>query len=173
MMFRSLLFVVAISVLPSLANAQTISRTPIQAPPPGNIQLLPGFVHQRRQGIDSRVGVIYKEGGLSIGYDIGRMAGVYASQYFPEHFEQIRKQTNLNPEAIEREIQFLQDKVEWRQRQKVGRDELLVVFLKDSTLIASFVNSTANFTAKARSGNEIADFLLTVLTYQPNVGKKE
>jgi len=135
--------------------------------------LLPGFVHERRQGIDSRVGVIYKEGGLSIGYDIGRMAGVYASQYFPEHFEQIKKQTNLNADAIEREIKFLQDKIEWRQRQEINGDEVLIVHLKDSTLIASFVNSTANFTAKVHSGDEIADFLLTVLTYQPNLGKKE
>jgi len=48
---------------------------------PGNIRLLPGYVHRRAQGIDSMVGSISqkeRKNGLVIHYDIGRLAGVYA-----------------------------------------------------------------------------------------------
>jgi hypothetical protein len=159
--------------LPTLVNAQIAATQRAQTPPPGNIKLLPGYVHEARRGIDSRVGIIYKKDGLSIGYDIGRMAGVYAEEYFPENFERLRKQTHLNPDAIEREIHLYQDKVEWRQRQKLNGDEVMIVYLKDSTLLASFVNSTANFSAKVDSADKIADFFLTVLTYQPINEKKD
>src|SRR5438309_1303373 len=84
---------------PNLVIAQIPPNQPGQFPPPGNMKLLPGYVHEARRGIDSRVGVIYKKDGLSISYDIGRMAGVYAEEYFPEYFEKLRKQTHLNPDA--------------------------------------------------------------------------
>ncbi len=95
------------------------------------------------------------------------MAANYSDQYFPEHFERLRKQTHLNSDAIERQIEYLQSKVEWRQRQKINEQDVMVVLLKDSTLIASFVGSDANFIAKIDSSDKVADFLLIVLTYQP------
>jgi len=171
--YRLLILVLTIFVVPVVVIAQTASVVSPQVPAPGKIKLLTGYIHEPRRGIDSRVGVIYKRDGLSIGYDIGRMAAVYADQYFPQYFERLRKQTHLNPNAIEQQIRSLEDKVEWRQRQQVNGDELMIVFLKDSTLIASFVNSTANFTAKIDSNDKFADFFLIVLTYQPNIGKKD
>ena len=165
------LLVVIMALAAAFASAQTPSNETVQTPPPGNIELLTGYVHEPRRGKDSRVGVIYKKDGLAIGYDIGRMAAVYADQYFPEYFEKLRKQTHRNPDSIEWEIKSLQDKVKWRQRQNVNGDEVLIVLLKDSTLIASFVNSKANFQAKIDSDDKIADFLLMVLTYQPSIKK--
>jgi len=162
-----------ITLVPYAVRAQVISNEPIQTPPPGNIKLLPGYVHEPRRGKDSRVGVIYKQDGLSIDYDIGRMAANYADQYFPEYFERLRKQTHLNSDAIEGQVRFYENQVVWRQRQFVNGDEVMIVLLKDSKLIASFVNSTANFVAKVDSSDKIADFLLTVLTYQRSAGKKE
>ena len=46
---------------------------------PGNIRLLPGYVHPRGQGIDCAVGRIARRGGLVIEYDLGRLAGAYIS----------------------------------------------------------------------------------------------
>jgi hypothetical protein len=140
---------------------------PAPIPAPGNIQLPVGYVYERRRGIDSHVGSIVRSDGFTISHDIGRMAGNYADQYFPEHFEKLRKQTHLNSAAIERQIEFLQNKVDWRQRQRVNGQEVMVVLLKDSTMIASFVDSNANFIAKTDSSDKIADFFLIVLTYQP------
>jgi len=48
-----------------------------QEPAPGSMQLLPGFQHQHKQGVDSTVGTISKPGGLRIDYDIGEWAGDY------------------------------------------------------------------------------------------------
>lgn len=47
----------------------------------------------------------------------------------------------------------------------------MLVLLQDSTLITSFVNSTANFVAKVDSSSTIADYFLMVLTYQQKLNK--
>ncbi|MGH9946495.1 MAG: hypothetical protein ACRD6X_04780 [Pyrinomonadaceae bacterium] len=139
---------------------------------PGNIVLPSGYVYERRQGKDSRVGVFVRKDGFIISHDIGGMAANYADEYFPEHFERLRKQTHLNSNAIEGQIKFLQDRVEWRQRQKVNGSDVMVVMLKDSTLIACFVDSSANFIAKVDSTDKVADFFLIVLTYQPGFNNR-
>jgi hypothetical protein len=133
---------------------------------PGNIKLLDGYTYERQRGIDSNVGAFLRADGLTFRHDIGRMAANYAFQYFPENFERLRKHTHLNTDAIEREIQYLQGKVEWRLRQKVDGDDLMVVLLKDSTLIAAYSKSSSNFIGKVDSTDKIADFFLTVLTYR-------
>lgn len=154
----------------SLAISQTISSESTKTaliPAPGNIQLPAGYVYERRRGIDSQVGLMVRTDGFTIKHDIGRMAGNYSDQYFPEHFEKLRKQTHLNSATIERRIQGLQDKVEWRKRQTFNGRDVMVVLLKDASLIATFVDSNANFIAHADSDEKITDFLLIVLTYQP------
>ncbi len=148
-----------------MANAKSVSA-------PGNIQLPDGYAYERRRGIDSHVGAIVRSDGFTITHDIGKMAANYSAQYFPEYFEKLRKQTHLNSDAIERQINFLQNKIEWRQRQNVNEQDLMVVLLKDSTLIASFVGSDANFIAKVDSSDKLADFFLIVLTYQPPSSKR-
>jgi hypothetical protein len=92
--------------------------------------------------------------------DIGRMAANRAYQYFPENFDRIRKQNHLNQTAIEQEIELLQREVKWRQRQKVGANDLMVVMLTDSTLIASFPNANANFISKADTSDKNRRFFL-------------
>lgn len=154
-------------------TSQSIRPKPISFPAPGHIQLPQGYVYERQKGIDSHVGAIIRSDGFTIRHDIGGMAANYAFKFFPEHFERLRKQTHLNSDAIEQEIKYLQDQVEWRQRQKVNGDDLMVVFLKDSTLIASFANSSANFIAKIDSNDKLADFFLIVLTYQPSFDKEK
>lgn len=138
---------------------------------PGNIRLPEGYKYEPRRGIDSHVGAIVRRDGFGIGHDIGRMAANYAYQYFPEHFEKLRKQTHLNTTAIESQIRYLQGKIEWRQRQTINGHDVMVVLLKDQTLIASFVGADANFIAKIDTTDKIADFFLIVMTYQPNVEK--
>lgn len=137
--------------------------------PPGNILLLPGYTYVRRKGIDSHVGSIVGQSGLTINHDIGGMASNYSREYFPEHFEQLREQKplSISKDAIESQIRYLQQQVSWRVRQEVNGDELMIVYFKDSKLTASFDRSTANFIAKVDSFEQITDFLLTVLTYQP------
>jgi hypothetical protein len=61
----------AISIL--LFSSVAFAATTQKDPPPGNIKLLPGYQHKTLQGIDTRVGKIWKEGGLEIKYDIGSL----------------------------------------------------------------------------------------------------
>src|ERR1039457_3890436 len=42
---------------------------------PGGIKLLPAYKHEKMKGIDTRIGKVWKDGGLSFQYDIGRGAG--------------------------------------------------------------------------------------------------
>lgn len=146
--------------------------TPSVANPPGNMRLLAGYTYVRRRGIDSHVGSIVGEGEFTINHDIGGMASNYSREYFPDHFEQLRKQTHLNKDAIESHIRYLEQQVSWQVRQQVNGDDLMIVYFKDGKLIASFDHSTANFIAKVDSFDQMTDFFLTVLTYQPKPSNK-
>jgi hypothetical protein len=116
-------------------------------PPPGGIKLLPGYQHQKLQGIDTRVGKISKEGGLAIEYDIGRLAGNYAKG---------------------------QDKAGllWFKEQVVGGRSVQLAFTKDRTLIVTFPETHANFSGKTKSDEDLADMLLMVLSYAPEAKAK-
>ncbi len=164
---------IAVCTVSSLSQVKPgTAPAPTLAPAASWIQLPEGYRFESRRGIDSSVGAFIRSDGFTIGHDIGRMAANFAFEYFPENFERLRGQTHLNCESIERDVQLLQNKIEWRQRQKVNGDDVMVVMLKDSTLIASFVRSTANFVAKADTKDKVAEFFLLVLTYQPNFPKR-
>ena len=167
-------FAVALLILLASATfsfSQTGSVKPLTQKPsraPGNIQLPKGFVHESRPGIDSGRGAIVKVvDGFTINYDIGRMAGNYADDYFPEHFERMRKQTHLSTSSIETRIQYLDNQVKWRETRSVDGNDVMIVQLKDNKIIAAFSGLNANFVAIADSSEKVADFLRIVLTYQP------
>jgi hypothetical protein len=113
---------------------------------PGNIRLLPGFVHHRGQGIDSAVGSIARKGGLVIEYDIGRLAGAYTDC----------KWCGWTDGEL------------WRRDQVISGHEVKVVFTKSRRLVISFPDRHANFYATVRSDADLADALLMVLTYNPS-----
>jgi len=109
--------------------------------PPGNIRLLPGYLHQRGQGFDSKVGTIARREGLTIEYDIGPMAGDYTDRKWDGEI--------------------------WRKNQIINGHPIVVVFTKANLLVISFPGRNANFLATIRSDSEMADMLLMVLTYSP------
>ena len=91
--------------------------------PPGDIKLLPGYEHQKLQGIDTRVGKISKEGGITIQYDIGRLAG---------------NATKGLPKAD----------VSWIKEQTINGHPVVVAKTKENVLYVTFTRSSANFSAK-------------------------
>lgn len=132
-------------LLVSNAFSQTktfIYPTPTPPPPPGNIKMLPRYVHKIEQGIDTAVGNISKENGLRIEYDIGFLAGNYAMGKYSRQAE------NIN----------------WFKTQMVNNHNLMIVYLKDGKIYATFDKST-NFYATIRKDEELADFLLMIMTY--------
>jgi hypothetical protein len=128
-------------VIVSCAASQLIAQADTA---PGGIRLLPGYVHHRNQGIDSTVGAITRNGGLTIKYDIGEMAGVYAKRG-----------------------SFWTKGESWRQEQTVNGHRVLIVSTVSHRLVISFPEGNANFYATVHSRAELTDMLLMVLTFNP------
>lgn len=117
---------------------------PVSGPPPGDIRLLDGYRHIRKKGIDSRVGEISAPSGLTIRYDIGRMAGAYAPRVCAEATACL-----------------------WYKKQNNNGNEVVVGLTREGKIYATFPNDYANFYADTKSSEDVADFLLMVLTYTP------
>lgn len=121
---------------------------------PSGITLLPGFEHVPRNGIDSLVGIIEKERDLSIYYDIGAMAGNYATGRADERL--------------------------WLQSYDDGGRHVDIAMRRDRTLVVSFSwteargsglrerGSYANFYGTVWDDEDMARFLMMVLGYNGN-----
>jgi hypothetical protein len=148
-----LLFLVSTLTLSALGqNTKTLTLpkpTPTpSAPPPGNIQLLSGYTHTRLQGTDTSVGEISKPDGMTIQYDNGRLAGLYARGCWSK------------------------DACLWYKSQKINGREVWLGLTKEGRIIATFPKEFANFYAQTKSPEDIADFLIMIMTYkaQESVG---
>lgn len=107
--------------------------------PPGGIRLLGGYVHETLQGKDSRVGRISKKGGMTIKYDIGKLAGNYALSQSKS--------------------------AQWFREQRVARQLVQIAFSKEGTVYITFPRAAANFFASVKTPSDMADVLLMVLTF--------
>ena len=103
--------------------------------------LLPGYRVTENQGIDSVVGNISKGAGrLTIHFDIFGATGNQADS------EEVEKSTI------------------WRREQKINGARVICVYTKSRDLIVTFPLS-ANFVARIRNQQDLADMLLMVLTF--------
>jgi hypothetical protein len=130
-----------ISVLSVLPLALAAERAP-SPPPPGAIRLPDGFRHEQFAGKDSTPGRIWKQGGLEIKYDIGKMAGNHAGAV-------------KEPDRS------------WAVSQVVSGQPVEIVKGRDGVLVATFTRDMANFYAKVSGEQDVAAFLAIVLTYPP------
>ena len=124
------------------------------AEPPGGIQLLPGYEHKTLRGIDSRPGVIEKEGGLKIYYDIGRITQPGEARFGGDFHD-----------AAER---FGHDKTSalWYKEQVVNGQPAHIAYGKDHLLHVSFPQGGINFSTKAETVEDVTEALLMLLTYR-------
>lgn len=141
---KLLILIFALSVSYSFAQTKTMNtppQNPSPAPPPRNIKMLPGYVHTPGRGIDTAIGKISKENGLEIFYDIGPMAGAPALG------------------AIHTKEKFL-----WIKELEVNGQPLTIAYRKDQAIYANF-GYFANFMAVIKTDEELADFLIMIMTY--------
>lgn len=124
---------------------------PREAPPPGGVRLLAGYRHAAGLGFDSRVGRIWKEGGLEIHYDIGGMAGNWADAIHASELVWKRRQTVAGREVVVAE----------------GKERVVVTFpaREGEPLEGPIESYPANFYAAAGSRADLADLLLMALEY--------
>lgn len=135
---RPLILLLVLVASPRFTAAQALSTKP--SSPPGAIQLIEGYRHEPLQGIDSSVGRIWKDGGLEIRYDIGRMAGNYAASI-------------KGPDRV------------WVISQVVNGQPVEIVKAKDGRVLVTFTKGWANFFAKVSGDEDLAVLLSIVLTY--------
>lgn len=143
------LLIFFVSILMFSASAQTVKTLTLPKPPatladppPGDIELFDGYTHKSGRGIDSRGGEISKPGGMIIHYDIGQMAGLFAGRCVSEK------------ECL------------WYKGQKINGRDVWLSLTKDGRIYATFPKDYANFFAQTKSSEDIADFLIMVLTYK-------
>jgi hypothetical protein len=110
-------------------------------PPPGKMELLPGYHHKTGRGIDTAVGHIWKDGGITISYDIGGLAGIYV-------------------------LPNQKDQNGWYREQKINNQTVRIVLTNERQLRVTFVEATANFVAVVPKDEDLADALLMILTYR-------
>ncbi len=110
--------------------------------PPGSIRLLTNYKHKfdEFESTDTRIGQIWKDGGITITYDIGELAGEWA-----------------NPKE--------QAEYQWYKEQVIGRQIVRIALTKDSELRVTYPKLKANFYGTVKSQEDVAEFLLIVLTY--------
>ena len=114
------------------------------APPPGEMRLLPGYRHVAHQGIDTIVGRISKEVGPTISYDIGFGASSAATR---------------GPG----------DNTLWVKESTIGPQTKFVVNMQsDGVTLLVDVGSGSSFVAQnVRTKEDLAEVLLMLMSYRP------
>lgn len=123
---------------------------------PGSLQLLEGYEHIKLQGIDSRVGKVQHEDGFEIMYEIGRVAQPGQPRMGGDFSDRA--------EALIR-IHEPKGEVEWSTSLEVRGERANIVLLNNGTVVASFPETGANFSAQTETRAQFADVLTMVLTY--------
>lgn len=141
-----------VSLMTATASAQDAKPDPA----PGGVQLLPGYKHQTLQGIDSRPGKIFKEGGLEIMYDIGRIPKAGGFRLGGDYSDWAKRV----PAKDQR----------WYREQTINGHPVYLVYTKKQRLTVSFPKGGINFSCEAKTEQDLVDALLMTLSY---VGSKE
>ena len=141
---RAIYYLTSIAIIVGLIGVGTHSARADDSLP-GSIKMLDGYKHQKLQGTDSQVGKIWKDGGITIQYDIGLMAGNYAKQ----------------------QRKHKADHLLWDKLQTWNGEPVEMAMMKDRLLYVSFPKRHANFYCKVKEEQDIIDALLMVLTYIP------
>jgi len=131
--------------LPGLAHAQGNNTEQEEKTSRSVVPLLAGYKIKVMSGIDSAGGRISKDRGLSIEFSIGYYVGNAA-------------------DSIERK------QISWRIEQTVNEQKLVCVLTKASELVVTFPAFRANFRAKVRSRQDVAEMLLMVSLFDPHKG---
>ena len=144
-MHRFMFVTVALGVAVGGAGAQE---------PPGKIELLPGYKHEKLQGIDSIVGKIVSPKGLDILYEIGRVrqpGGLALGGDFSD-----RAKGMPPPER------------RWYKEQRLAGQEVHLAYSKKDLLVVTYPAHGVLFSVTVRTPDEMAEALLMILSFRGN-----
>jgi hypothetical protein len=106
------------------------------------MRLLPGYHVRLRKGIDSAVGDVVKDGGLTIRFEMMGASPDYSED------EDIKRNTS------------------WRKEQTVNGKQLVCIFSKQGELLVTFPKYRASFFAQIKTEQDAVDMMLMVLTFR-------
>lgn len=156
---HKLISMIASAMLVSLMTTSASAQNAKPDPAPGGVQLLPGYKHQTLQGIDSRPGKIFKEGGLEIMYDIGRIPK-------PGGFRLGGDYSDWAKRVSEKDRR-------WYREQTINGHPVHLVYTKKQRLTVSFPKGGINFSCEAKTEQDLVDALLMTLSYASSKDKKK
>lgn len=135
------------------ANAQTSLSNGLE------ISLLADYTQSPLQGIDSIVGKIDKKSGPSLSYEIGGVSPPGAPRFGGSF---TNSAANVPKESLA-----------WIKTQKVPGKTMTIAYTKDQKLMVSveFTKEGANFSATAKTPEEIAEVLLLVTSLREKLAK--
>lgn len=117
---------------------------------PGGMRLLPGYIHEMKQGIDTCPGKIWKTGGPDILYEIGFFANDAARSF------------------------ATQPGVAWSATQRNAKSTVAVTMTRGRYLGLTVTSTegpgTASFVVQNATEEALADTLLMIMTYDPEKG---
>lgn len=140
---RDIVLVLGLGLLFGSLHSAAAAAPQEPTTPPFSMRLLPGYQHRGGQGFDTTSGRIWKQNGLTIHYDIGRLASNQA---------QLRKEAG---------------KYLWYKEQVFDGRLTQLVLTPERMLIVTFPETTANFVVTVPTEAELAEAILMVLTYSP------
>ncbi len=116
-------------------------------PAPSGIQLLEGYQHRSLPGMDTTIGVIWKDGGPRIDYEIGALGPREAREYRQTH------------------------KSIWGTTVKVRDMSFDFVLDADQDILVATIGY-ANFTARnVKSRRDLSEVMLMIMTYDLRNGR--
>jgi hypothetical protein len=105
----------------------------------GEIRLPTGFEFEKRNGIDSVVGRIWRKGGPEIKFDIGQGAGNYAKHY--------------------------RDNALWFKETTFKELKVQMTLTKDRLFCLTFPKYCMNFRCKTKTDEDLVEVLAVLLTF--------
>jgi len=126
-----------------------------------SIRLLPGYTHERLQGIDSVVGKLVKSDAPEIRYEMGRIPPSGAPR--------------LGGDFLNAALRLPEQDRHWLKEQTVGSRHVHIAYSRDHLLIVSTASAKEgiNFTAVTKTPEQIADVLLMALSLARQDAKQD
>ena len=151
----SLLIVVCLLVLPAAAQKRTF----------GNIRLLEGYKSEQGPGVDALIGLIARDGGLTIHFESGLQQGYWADPKERRKYIWYREQV-VNGHRVMLALTEPGVGTVWKPEKPRSPKNGKVLMI---TFPGTFgPDDATNFWAEVTNEQEIADMMLMVLTFDPS-----
>jgi hypothetical protein len=154
-LLSSFLILLGLLIFPAIAQKRTF----------GNIKLLEGYKYKQEPGTDALIGIIAKDGGLTIEFESGLQQG-YAADLKKKHKYIWYQEQIVNGHKVVLALTKSGVGTVWKpEKSRSLRDPKVLII----TFPGRFgPNDATNFWAEVLNDQEIAEMILMALTFNPS-----